>query len=199
METTTFYIKELCCVDEERSVRKRFNSVNGIDSLAFDFLSHRLVVGHSCPRHELADALHDIGYHCRLDSRPAEPESAWDRYHAGASTLLSGLLIGAGLLLRYFGASGGMFASIFALAIAAGGWTVAVKAYASLKQRSMDMNVLMIIASAGAFAIEKYEEAAAVIFLFAVSNWLERTSLERSKRRIAQLLELSPQIGRAHV
>jgi Cd2+/Zn2+-exporting ATPase len=192
MESTTFRIEELCCVDEERAIRKRLKKVGGIETLAFDFLSHRLVVGHTCPRHELSDALHDIGFTCRLDNHSAPSRSTWDRYHLGASTIASGSLLSLGLILDLLGVSPMVVVPVLLGSIVSGGWKIGGKAYLAVKRLSMDMNVLMVIAAVGAVIIRKYEEGAAVMFLFAVSNWLEHNSLERSKRRIGELLNFAP-------
>ena len=54
------------------------------------------------------------------------------------------------------------------------------------------MNLLMTAAVTGAAAIEQWTEAAAVVFLFSLANILESYSLERTRRAIRSLLELSP-------
>ena len=192
MEKTTFHIEELCCVDEERAIRKQLKKVGGIETMSFDFLSHRLVVGHTCRRHELSDALHEIGFTSRLDNRSAASQTTWERYHLGVSTIVSGSLLSAGLILDFFGIAASIIIPIFLASIVSGGWKIAGKAVAALNRLSMDMNVLMLIAAVGAIIIGKYEEGTAVVFLFAVSNWLEYNSLERSRRRIAELLNITP-------
>ena len=35
MEKTTFHIEELCCVDEERAIRKELKKVAGIETMSF--------------------------------------------------------------------------------------------------------------------------------------------------------------------
>jgi Cd2+/Zn2+-exporting ATPase len=160
--------------------------------MSFDFLSHRLVVGHTCERHMLSDAIHGIGFTCRLDNQSISSRTTWERYHLGVSTIVSGSLLGIGLVLGFIGVAPSMVVPLFLISILSGGWKIAGKAVASLKRLSTDMNVLMLIAALGAVIIGKYAEGAAVVFLFAVSNWLEYNSLERSKRRIAELLSISP-------
>ncbi len=57
------------------------------------------------------------------------------------------------------------------------------------------MNVLMTVAATGAIAIGDYFEAAAAMFLFAISLWLERLSLGRAQRAIRSLVELAPSVA----
>jgi Cd2+/Zn2+-exporting ATPase len=166
MEITTFQVADLCCADEERLIRKRLSSVVGVDRLAFDYVSHRLVAHHTCHRNELSDALREIGFTCRLKGGPEATQSRWEQHHIAASSLISGLLLGLGLILRGLGAAEYLCILIFACSIVSGGWKIALKALAALKQWSLDMNALMIIAAIGAFAIRRFEEGAAVVFFF---------------------------------
>ncbi|RMD64737.1 MAG: cadmium-translocating P-type ATPase, partial [Alphaproteobacteria bacterium] len=59
-----------------------------------------------------------------------------------------------------------------------------------------DMNLLMVIAVAGAIVIGEWFEAATVSFLFALSLLLESWSIARARHAIAQLLDLAPPIVR---
>lgn len=51
--------------------------------------------------------------------------------------------------------------------------TLLLRAYNSIKRMMLDMNVLMTIAIIGAIGLGDYTEAAAVVFLFGLSEWLE--------------------------
>jgi Cd2+/Zn2+-exporting ATPase len=66
------------------------------------------------------------------------------------------------------------------------------RAWESIKRRSLDINVLMVLAVIGAIAIRQFEEAAMVVSLFAAAQWLEAQSLDRARRAIGRLLDLAP-------
>jgi Cd2+/Zn2+-exporting ATPase len=68
----------------------------------------------------------------------------------------------------------------------------AQRAWQSLKRRSLDINVLMVIAVAGAMFIGEYEEAAMVVTLFAAAQWLEAQSLDRARKAIGRLIDMAP-------
>ena len=74
----------------------------------------------------------------------------------------------------------------------AGAWFIVPKAIRTLKQKRFDMNVLMTVAVIGAIIIGEWAEAAAVTFLFALSELLESYSVSRGRRAIESLMELSP-------
>jgi Cd2+/Zn2+-exporting ATPase len=66
------------------------------------------------------------------------------------------------------------------------------RAWQSIKRRSLDINVLMVIAVAGAMFIGEYEEAAMVVTLFAAAQWLEAQSLDRARQAIGRLIDMAP-------
>ena len=68
----------------------------------------------------------------------------------------------------------------------------AQRAWQSIRRRSLDINVLMVIAVIGAMIIGEFEEAAMVVTLFAAAQWLEAQSLDRARKAIGRLLDLAP-------
>jgi Cd2+/Zn2+-exporting ATPase len=81
---------------------------------------------------------------------------------------------------------------LFALAILAGGMSILPKAWAALRHRRPDMNLLMTVAVLGAVGINEWFEAAAVTFLFSLSLDLEAWSVARARRAVGALMDLSP-------
>ncbi|MBR3317181.1 MAG: cation-translocating P-type ATPase [Atopobiaceae bacterium] len=81
---------------------------------------------------------------------------------------------------------------------------IAPMAFAALRRRTADMNVLMGIAVIGALVIgstggdpEVFRDAAIVIFLDQVGEWLEGWSMRKTSGSIRELMQLAPSI--AHV
>lgn len=105
-------------------------------------------------------------------------------------TLLSGALVlvgfAAGLLAP------GLSPWLFAAAMLSGGIFVARAAFYSLRARQVDMNVLMTLAAVGAAAIGEWAEAGLVVFLFGLGTMLQVATLERARRAIRGLMELTP-------
>ena len=81
---------------------------------------------------------------------------------------------------------------VFTAAAIVGSIFPAQRALASLRRGSLDINALMIIAVAGAVLIDQVEEAAMVVLLFSLAQWLEVQTLDRARRAIARLLDLTP-------
>lgn len=65
-------------------------------------------------------------------------------------------------------------------------------AYRSLRDRSLDVNFLMVFAAAGAVGVGRPLEAAVLLFLFSLSSTLEAFAMSRTKSAIEGLIRLRP-------
>lgn len=90
----------------------------------------------------------------------------------GEESLLSSLTYGASILI--------------------GGYELFKKGIKNLFRLQFDMNVLMTIAVLGAAAIGEWGEGATVVILFAISEVLERYSMEKARQSIRYLMDISP-------
>lgn len=66
-------------------------------------------------------------------------------------------------------------------------------ALASLRERTLDIDVLMVLAAIGAALVGAPFEGALLLFLFSFSNVLQRHALDRTRRAIESLLTLRPE------
>ena len=63
-------------------------------------------------------------------------------------------------------------------------------------RRELDINVLMLVAVVGAMLLGEWAEAATVVFLFAIAQWLESRSMDRAREAIRALMDLTPDQAR---
>lgn len=123
-------------------------------------------------------------------------EHSHDNRLESLSLLGSGLLVGAALLAGQFREGGAGFAPLLAGAgMLAGGWFLLPKAWRAIRRLRPDINLLVVIAAIGASIIGEWVEASAVVFLFAVAEWLEGWADRRARRATEALLELAPKIA----
>lgn len=109
-----------------------------------------------------------------------------------AAALFSGLLILAGWLLDRNGAE---TASVFVYlsAFLIGGFAKAKEGIeATIKEKELNVEMLMILAAAGSAAIGYWTEGAILIFIFAVSGALETYTMNKSQREISALMDIQP-------
>ena len=68
-----------------------------------------------------------------------------------------------------------------------------------LKKQFLDENLLMIIATAGAFAIDRHKEAVAAMLFYQVSKLVEELSLGKTKKSIAEFIDIRPEYANLKV
>lgn len=105
---------------------------------------------------------------------------------------ISGLFLVFGLLLKLRGSDSFIYQLPYLVSILFGGVLVFPKALGALKRKTLDMNVLMTVATIGAVIIGEYLEAASVVFLFSLSELLESLSVQRARKAIGELLNITP-------
>lgn len=78
------------------------------------------------------------------------------------------------------------------LAVAAGSWFAIKAAYGSLREGSVDVNLLMVFAAAASVALGHPAEAAVLLFLFSLSGTLESYAMSKTRSAIEGLIKLRP-------
>lgn len=118
-------------------------------------------------------------------------EGAWWSSPKGKLVLVTGAMIAAGYLEQWFVSYG--LPVIFLAACLVGTFPVARRALAALMSGSLfTIEMLMTIAVVGAVVIGAVEEAALVVFLFAVGELLEGVAAGRARSGIRDLSQIAP-------
>lgn len=194
--TTTFRVVGMDCPDEVVAIECALKPLTGVRDVRVNLMGGTVTVGHerAVTADEMIQAIARAGL--KAVSVDSSLTGSVGRLQTARliSVAVSGVLTGAGLILQWTHAT---FQAVpigaFAGAIAVGGALILPKALSALCRRSLDMNVLMSIAVVGAAAIGEWSEAAAVVFLFALSELLESFSVERARRAIQSLMKLAPE------
>lgn len=193
MQKISYHVKELHCAEEISILKKALLSKPGIKKLDFNLLHRQLNVSYDplqMDSEKIISIIHSTGMSALLwqESREQLTHSFWERNGLLIMTLLSGLFLIAGAVTKQ--------PIIYLFSVLCGGFFVAPKAFASIKRFSADMNLLLLIAAIGAMAIGEWFEGATVTFLFSVAALLEYWSVDRARKAISALLDLSPTFAR---
>ena len=86
--------------------------------------------------------------------------------------------------------------ALLALSCLAGGWDAAVDALAALRERRIDVHLLMLIAAGGAWIVGHPEEGALLLFLFSMAGAIEHYAMDRTRGAIDALLDKAPKQAR---
>ncbi|MEQ9145092.1 MAG: cation-translocating P-type ATPase [Parvibaculaceae bacterium] len=213
----SFQVSGLDCAEEVAILSRIVGPVvGGAEHLAFDVINGRMTVldtAGDVSDDRVVEAVAGTGMSARpWDADNAETDRAVHLKRQARFTAVSGGFWAAGFLYHIFetgmGGAIGLFSghgeapmplaevALFALAILFGVWLVAPKARSSARRLSPDMNLLMVVAVAGAVGLGEFFEAATVAFFFALSLYLESWSVGRARNAVAALLDLAPPTAR---
>jgi heavy metal translocating P-type ATPase len=124
--------------------------------------------------------------HPTARTRPfALPEVRW----ATAATLLFVL----GLTAQFAAAPAWMWWTLYLACYVTGGWEPALAGLQALRGKSLDVDLLMIVAAIGAAAIGQVFDGALLIVIFATSGALEAFLTQRTADSVRSLLDLAPE------
>ncbi|WP_329237543.1 heavy metal translocating P-type ATPase [Streptomyces sp. NBC_00111] len=96
------------------------------------------------------------------------------------------------LLLELTGAPAWVWGPLYALVYAAGGWEPALSGLRELREKVLDVDLLMIVAALGAASIGQVMDGALLIVIFATSGALEALATARTQDAVRGLLDLAP-------
>ena len=85
---------------------------------------------------------------------------------------------------------------VFVFSALVGGWNFFPKGVRAARALALDMNFLMTVAILGAVGIGEYVEGAAIAFLFAIAELLERYAVDRARASVDALMRLAPDVAR---
>ncbi len=120
----------------------------------------------------------------------AAPDGLLPRLLPAAQPLLCAVFLGLGRVAEH--AAPPAATPLYTLSYLAGGAGSAAAAAAALRRRRVDINLLMLVAAAGAAFLGAWSEGGVLLFLFSLSNALEFYVMGRTRRAIRALMTLRP-------
>lgn len=196
METNknVYRVQGFSCINCATKFEKNVRNIDGVTEAKVNFGAAKLtVVGEvSMEQLEKAGAFEGLKIYPENERRVEQEVPLWKRTHV-IRMLISGLLLIIGTI-QYF-QSGGETTTTISLFIASmviGGYALFIEGLKNLVQIRFDMKTLMTVAVIGAVIIGEFAEGAVVVFLFAISEVLERYSMDKARRSIRSLMEIAP-------
>jgi len=187
-----FRVEGMDCNEEVVILERRLRPLAGMEALSADLVGQRLHVSYDAAKLTTAaivDAVGQTGMRMWLEHEGPGASSPDVRVRFWL-TIAAGAAIVSALAVR--GWSPTVAVALLVTATVVGGIFPSRRALVALRTRTVDINVLMVIAVIGAMALREWFEGASVVFLFALAQWLEARTLERARQAIRALVELSP-------
>ncbi|OBK95892.1 metal-transporting ATPase [Mycobacterium asiaticum] len=131
------------------------------------------------------------------DDRPAAAcrpmrERAWSLPEVRWALAASGFF-GCGAAAHLLGGPAWLYCGLYLACYVAGGWQPGLDGLIALRRRSLDVDLLMVVAALGAAAIGQIFDGALLIVIFATSGALEAVATKRTEDSVRGLLGLTPE------
>jgi len=193
-------VQGLDCPVEIDALNAALRDTPGVSALVFDLLHGTMTVdydpGTTGPDDLIGRVAARAGMPASLLGRP-EVKAASTPWRASLErwwgTAGSGLALLAAAVTPLLGGPGWLSRAFCGLSVVAGGVELFPRAVRSLRSLRLDIHALMGLAVLGALALGQWDEAATVSFLFGLSEALEGLSLDRARKAVRALLEVTPQ------
>ncbi|WP_245254490.1 heavy metal translocating P-type ATPase [Paraburkholderia sp. LEh10] len=182
------------CSTEEALIRKKLMGMTSVVSVEFDLMRRLLTVVHK-PQGlaQVLDALRSldftpqtVGTGAASAQAPAPvKQSVWPLAFACVAAIASEAA-------SWLGQPSWLVAALALAAVVCSGMTTYRKGWIAIRNGNLNINALMSIAVTGALIIQQWPEAAMVMVLFTIAEFIEAKSLDRARNAIAGLMKLAP-------
>jgi Zn2+/Cd2+-exporting ATPase len=188
-----FRVEGMDCNEEVVILERRLKPLIGLEALSADLIGQRLHVKYDAAKlttSAMVDAVGETGMRMWLEHEEPMLGGAALAWRWKLMLACGGLLASAAILHASGLTSTAM--PLYLAAVATGIVHPLRRGLTAARSRTLDINVLMVVAVAGALALGDWPEAASVVYLFAVAQWLEVRTMERARQAIRALVDLAP-------
>ena len=191
----SFEIKGIDCPDCALKIEKGVGQLPGVVFASLNYATSDLFVEYEpgkLERSRIVRRVRDLGYDVveRVApgaERPSRP-IWWER--KVVFTAASGMLLLAGIGASVTAPHAAKL--LWSLSLIFGGVYVVRTGILGLRAFSVDTNLLVTLAAAGAIALGNFRDAATVLFLFSLGSALESYTVNRARNSIWELVRLFP-------
>ena len=106
---------------------------------------------------------------------------------------LATVLFAVGLIAHFAHAPSAVAWTFFLACYAAGGWEPGLAGLQALREKTLDVDLLMVLAAIGAAAVGQVLDGGLLIVIFATSGALEAVATYRTEQAVRGLLDLAPE------
>ena len=202
-KTEQYRLENLSCANCAAKFERNVREIETVEEVQLNFGAAKLTVTGevTVPQLEQAGAFDGIKVSLAKDRKVVKSEPFYKRKE-NQLAIFSLFFVVVGLMASIYLGEGHLIVnSIYAIAIVVGGYAIFITGMKNLVRFEFDMKTLMTIAIIGAAFIGEWQEAAIVVFLFAVSEALEAYSMNKARQSITELMDIAPShavVKRAH-
>ncbi|EEC81261.1 hypothetical protein OsI_24354 [Oryza sativa Indica Group] len=186
-----FDVLGICCPSEVPLVEKLLQPLEGVQKVTVIVPSRTVIVVHdvdAISQSQIVKALNQARLEASVRAYGNGSEKITNKWPS-PYVLLCGLLLVVSLFEHFWHPL-----KWFALVAAAAGLPpIVLRSIAAIRRLTLDVNILMLIAVAGAIALKDYSEAGFIVFLFTTAEWLETRASHKATAGMSALMSMAPQ------
>lgn len=194
---TKIQLDGVCCTSEVPLVKAILDAIPGVVKAVVNEITKEATVEYDSAKVTPAGLIQAFAGTAfagstlkQSESEAAEDPNTWPKWNVIVSGVFLAIAFahyGEGRVdwLKYF-----QYSAIGSIVFAIG--PILRKAFANTIKCSIDINVLMTLAVAGACGMRDFQEGAEVVFLFALSEWLEDRAMSRARSLISAVMSIQP-------
>lgn len=192
-EAKTYRVQGFTCANCAAKFENNVKSLPGVQDAKVNFGASKITVWGTTTIEELEKAGAFENLKIREDKEKSVKREPFWRQKENIKVYISAVLLVISWFLGKQYGEEHIFATIgYAAAILIGGYSLFIKGFKNLVRLNFDMNTLMTVAILGAAAIGEWGEGATVVILFAISEALERYSMDKARQSIESLMDIAP-------
>ena len=185
-------IENMDCSDCSLVIEHSVGRMDGVLSVNVNYPTEKMWVEYDSQkitRSHIEKRVRSLGYQIPLNGMQARIQENRELIFS----LLSGLSLLIGWLGEtFFGFPSFLSVSFYIAAYVLGGWDISRHAWHALREKHFDTDGLMIVAAIGAAFLGEFAEGALLLFLFSLGHSLEERALNRARKAVSALGELTP-------
>ena len=196
-EKTVYRVDGLSCTNCAAKFERNVKEIEGVTEAIVNFGASKITVTGEASIQQVEQA--GAFEHLKIIPEKAsftDPEHFTDHQsfiRKNWRLLLSGLFIAVGYASQIMnGEDFYLTKALFIFAIFIGGYSLFKEGFKNLLKFEFTMETLMTIAIIGAAFIGEWAEGSIVVILFAVSEALERYSMDKARQSIRSLMDIAP-------
>ncbi|CAI9760959.1 unnamed protein product [Fraxinus pennsylvanica] len=190
-----FDVLGLCCSSEVPLIERILKSMDGVKDFSINVPTKTVIVVHDTlliSQLQIVKALNQARLEANIRAYGERNyQNKWPSPYA--------LLCGALLLLSFLKYVYRPLEWLALVAVAVGIIPIGLRAVASIRNLTLDINILVVIAVAGSIALKDYWEAGTIVFLFTIAKWLESRASHKATAVIAILADTGEEINAEEV
>ncbi|WP_260287615.1 heavy metal translocating P-type ATPase [Peribacillus aracenensis] len=198
----TYRIQGLSCTNCAAKFENNVRELEGVEDAKINFGASKISVQGSATIEEIEKAGSFDNLRIRGEQEQVKQKEPFWKQKENIKVVFSVILLLISWILDNRYADGSIVPVIgYAAAIIVGGYSLFINGLKNLVRLRFDMHTLMTVAIIGAAVLGEWGEGATVVILFAISEALEKYSMDKARNSIESLMNIAPKealIRRGH-